>query len=125
MLLAPLQQGENVSATADGWCVDVAPPAFCGRQSHAVHTALAPEPAGTVLTNYDFVGSMSFNRFADQLLVYSGTQANPMFLCALDNSGGVTAMVYRAGDTTFDACPGSNGGWHASSCIPGLLPPFS
>eukprot|EP00966_Prymnesium_polylepis_P088607 2050492-Prymnesium_polylepis.3 len=33
-------------------------------------------------------------------------QSNPTFLCALDNSGGVS----------FDTCPSSYGGWHQPTC---------
>eukprot|EP00966_Prymnesium_polylepis_P234538 5425109-Prymnesium_polylepis.1 len=71
--------------------------------THATYTATTDRPAGTVLTASDFDGSIVFQGFADQLIVYRGTFESPTFLCALDNSGG------------FDGC--ANGGsWRQTHC---------
>ena len=45
----------------------------------------------------------------DQLLVYTGSRANPTFLCALDNTIGATGS---------SDCPSILGtGWHQTECV--------
>eukprot|EP00966_Prymnesium_polylepis_P221839 5132309-Prymnesium_polylepis.1 len=89
VLLSALGPGQSISATDDGWRTDVSPNAFGFYlyTSHVVHTANDDEPAGTVLTASNFSALLDFYDVADQVLVYQGSQVDPAFLCALDNSG--------------------------------------
>jgi hypothetical protein len=59
VLLAPLGDGQTISATDDGWLTDSS--AFRGTETHATHTAAIEEPPGTVFTNSAFtvMGSRS------------------------------------------------------------------
>jgi hypothetical protein len=55
VLLAPLGQGQSIVATDDGWNVGAKSGAFLDNYHHndnhnQVHTAVAEEPPGTVLT---------------------------------------------------------------------------
>ncbi|KAL1515912.1 hypothetical protein AB1Y20_002526 [Prymnesium parvum] len=106
LLLATLGPGQAIYITDDSWRTDVTPNAFRGYESHVFHVASVEEPAGTVLLGDDFNGLLSISSSADQLIVYRGSQVNPTFICALDNSGGFAAL----------GCPGSFGGWHQSNC---------
>ena len=58
VLLAPLGQGQSISATDDGWDPADKGGAFFGNQHHSeyhlTHTAAVEEPAGTVLTLSNF-----------------------------------------------------------------------
>eukprot|EP00966_Prymnesium_polylepis_P320740 7377112-Prymnesium_polylepis.1 len=115
VLLASLAGGQAIMATNAGWHTDITPNAFVEEpnavvihevQLHINHTARTEHPAGTVLAMADFSGSLYFSAVSDQLIVYQGSKSRPTFLCAFDNSGGVT---------TSD-CPGSTGGWHQAIC---------
>ena len=56
-------------------------------ESHLTYTAQSDLAAGTVLTESDF-GALKLSNSADQILVYTGAKASPIFLSALDNSKG-------------------------------------
>ena len=56
-------------------------------EAHLTYTAQSDLAAGTVLTESDF-GALKLSNSADQILVYTGAKASPIFLSALDNSKG-------------------------------------
>ena len=120
VLLAPLAQGEIIWATDASWSTATTSHSFLQdyREFHIMHTAVAEEAAGTVLTLQEFtyqgqsaqlLSSYHFLKDSgEQLIVYRGSQASPNFLCALDYSTGGTIL----------ACPGNPGGWQVNIASP-------
>ena len=102
LLLADLPAGVNLTATDDGVRYDGS---LRGSESHRTYTPGSSVPAGTVLTKAEF-GSLSLSSSGDQVLVYTGSQASPTFICALNVQNSVWSTSSNAGSTSSNLPPG-------------------
>ena len=91
VLLSTLGRGQSIAVTDMGWLPEAEAFYSSGynpETASVVHTASDDEPPGRVLTQANFSGGpLDLSTYGDQLLVYQGTEANPVFLCAFDWSG--------------------------------------
>eukprot|EP00966_Prymnesium_polylepis_P247762 5729105-Prymnesium_polylepis.1 len=84
LLLADLPQAETIWITDQGWTGSAL--LSESDDGYASYTAIAPQMAGTILTQAAFTDASDEIELEndDQLLVFQGTSANPSFLCAID-----------------------------------------